>query len=191
MDEFSEKFQKGGGGSFSIQKFILQIFAIIDDTLVMNFRKNLQYDFPKNEGGGSKTVWNFSENSSVLEGKGVPYSLIAWYQCRKFNILLPKRILLYFLIWGLSFRFPLKILKLCYYVLALAQKCTLNLHFQLNLAKQGRPLSRSAATSFQEKAGPWEGGKQGKWERRWEIKVLETLLMFLTFWPVQWNKINR
>ena len=71
MDEFSEKFQRGGG-SFSIQKFILQIFAIIDDTLVMNFRKNLQYDFPKNEGGGSKTVWNFSENSSVLEGKGVP-----------------------------------------------------------------------------------------------------------------------
>ena len=51
MDEFSEKFQ---GGSFSIQKFILQIFAIIDDTLVMNFRKNLQYDFPKNEGGGVK-----------------------------------------------------------------------------------------------------------------------------------------
>ena len=73
MDEFSEKFQRGGG-SFSIQKFILQIFAIIDDTLVMNFRKNLQYDFPKNEGGGSKTVWNFSENSSVLEGKGVPNS---------------------------------------------------------------------------------------------------------------------
>ena len=65
---------EGGVGAFSIQKIILQIFAIIDDTLVMNFRKNLQYDFPKNEGGGgSKTVWNFSENSSVLEGKGVPY----------------------------------------------------------------------------------------------------------------------
>ena len=51
MDEFSEKFQRGGG-SFSIQKFILQIFAIIDDTSVMNFRKNLQCNFPKNEGGG-------------------------------------------------------------------------------------------------------------------------------------------
>ena len=61
-----------GGGSFSIQKFILQIFAIIDDTLVMNFRKNLQYDFPKNEGGGSKAVWNFSENSSVLVANGFP-----------------------------------------------------------------------------------------------------------------------
>ena len=55
MDEFSEKFQRGGG-SFSIQKFILQIFAIIDDTSVMNFRKNLQYNFPKNEGGGQ---WPF------------------------------------------------------------------------------------------------------------------------------------
>ena len=58
MDEFSEKFQKGGG-SFSIQKFILQIFAIIDDTLVMNFRKNLQYDFPKNEGGGQRPFGTF------------------------------------------------------------------------------------------------------------------------------------
>ena len=36
-DEFSEKFQRWGGGSFSIQKFMLQIFAIIDDTSVMNF----------------------------------------------------------------------------------------------------------------------------------------------------------
>ena len=61
------------GGSFSIQKFILQIFAIIDDTLVMNFGKKLQYDFPKIRGGGSKAVWNFSENSSVLELSGIPY----------------------------------------------------------------------------------------------------------------------
>ena len=34
--------------------------------------KNLQYNFPKMRGGGSKAVWNFSENSSILEGKGVP-----------------------------------------------------------------------------------------------------------------------
>ena len=41
-----------GGGSFSIHKFILQIFAIIDDTPVMNFgEKKLQYDFPKMRGG--------------------------------------------------------------------------------------------------------------------------------------------
>ena len=52
---------------------MLQIFAIIDDTSVMNFRKNLQYNFPKNEGGGgSIAVWNFYENSSVLEGVGAP-----------------------------------------------------------------------------------------------------------------------
>ena len=51
---------------------MLQIFAIIDDTSVMNFRKKLQYSFPKNEGGGSMAVWNFSENSSVLEGECVP-----------------------------------------------------------------------------------------------------------------------
>ena len=56
---------KGGVGSFSIQKFMLQIFAIIDDTSVMNFGKKLQYDFPKMRGGGSKAIWNFSENSSV------------------------------------------------------------------------------------------------------------------------------
>ena len=29
--------------------------------------KNPQYDFPKMRGGGAKAVWNFSENSSVLE----------------------------------------------------------------------------------------------------------------------------
>ena len=74
-DEFSifRKVRRGGG-SFSIQKFILQIFAIIDDTPVMNFgEKKLQYDFPKMRGGrGSKVLWNFSENSSVLELSGIP-----------------------------------------------------------------------------------------------------------------------
>ena len=51
---------------------MLQIFAIIDDTSVMNFRKNLQHNFLKMRGGGSKAVWNFSENSSVLEGESFP-----------------------------------------------------------------------------------------------------------------------
>ena len=45
------KVLKGEGGSFSIQKFMLQIFAIIDDTVVMNFRKILQHNFPKMRGG--------------------------------------------------------------------------------------------------------------------------------------------
>ena len=33
---------------------MLQIFAIIDDTSVMNFGKNLQHNFPKMRGGGAK-----------------------------------------------------------------------------------------------------------------------------------------
>ena len=73
-DEFSEKFQRGGG-SFSIQKFMLQIFAILDDTSVMNFGKNLQHNFPKMRGGGQRpfgTVpkiypfWKGSVSLSVL-----------------------------------------------------------------------------------------------------------------------------
>ena len=31
------------------------------------------YDATLRGGGGSKAVWNFSENSSVLEGECVPY----------------------------------------------------------------------------------------------------------------------
>ena len=38
----------------------------------MNFRKNCNITFRKWAEGGSKAVWNFSENSSVLEGEGVP-----------------------------------------------------------------------------------------------------------------------
>ena len=48
-------FRKGpkrGGGHFQSKKFILKIFAIIDDTSVMNFRKKMQYDFPKMKGWG-------------------------------------------------------------------------------------------------------------------------------------------
>ena len=33
---------------------MLQIFAIIDDTSVMNFGKKLQHNFPKMSGGGGK-----------------------------------------------------------------------------------------------------------------------------------------
>ena len=34
--------------------------------------KNPQHDFPKMRGGGLKAVWNFSENSSVLERGSFP-----------------------------------------------------------------------------------------------------------------------
>ena len=37
--------------------------------------KNPQHDFPKMRGGGSKAVWNFSENSSVLERGSFPYNV--------------------------------------------------------------------------------------------------------------------
>ena len=37
--------------------------------------KNLQHNFPKMR-GGSKAVWNFSENSSVLEEVGIPKSQV-------------------------------------------------------------------------------------------------------------------
>ena len=74
--------------SFSIQKFILHIFAIIDDTSVMNFGKNLQHNFPKMRGGGggSKALWNFSENSSVLVGTGFPKSKMELYLRQKGKI---------------------------------------------------------------------------------------------------------
>ena len=49
-EEFSEKFRTGGG-SFPIQKFKLQIFAIIKGISVMNFGTNSQHDFPKMRGG--------------------------------------------------------------------------------------------------------------------------------------------
>ena len=41
------------------QKFILKIFAIIDDILVMNFGKKLQYDFLKMMGGGQRLFGTF------------------------------------------------------------------------------------------------------------------------------------
>ena len=42
------------GRSFPIQKFMLQIFAIINGTSVMNSRKNMQCDFLKMQGGGGQ-----------------------------------------------------------------------------------------------------------------------------------------
>ena len=38
---------------------MLQIFAIIDDTSVMNFGKNLQHNFPKMRGGGQRPFGTF------------------------------------------------------------------------------------------------------------------------------------
>ena len=67
-DEFSEKFRRGGG-SFSIKGYLTMKTATFEGFVAS--LKNLQYNFPK-MGGGSKVVWNFSENSSVLEEVGIP-----------------------------------------------------------------------------------------------------------------------
>ena len=47
-DDFSEKFRRGGGGGhFQSKNIILQIFAIKDDTLIMNFGKICNMIFRK------------------------------------------------------------------------------------------------------------------------------------------------
>ena len=56
----------GGEGHFQSKNYIA-FFAIINGTSVMDSGKDLQYDFSKIRGAGAKAVWNFSENSSILE----------------------------------------------------------------------------------------------------------------------------
>ena len=43
-------------------------------TFVAFLSQNLQYNFPKTRGGGSKAIWNFSEKTSVLVFPFVPKS---------------------------------------------------------------------------------------------------------------------
>ena len=65
-DEFSEKCQRAGGGSFWIQKFILQNLDL-HIGFFQTFCENIAIYFFENEGGGgSKAIWNFSENLSDL-----------------------------------------------------------------------------------------------------------------------------
>ena len=76
-DEFLEKFQKGGGGGhFQSKNLCCRFFAIINASSLMYSRKKAQHDFPKMRGGGgSKAVWNFSKNSSLLETPPFPKNL--------------------------------------------------------------------------------------------------------------------
>ena len=53
------------------RKIYFTDFSIINGTLVIDSGKNPLYDFPKM--GESKTVENFSENSSILVVGGFPY----------------------------------------------------------------------------------------------------------------------
>ena len=75
------KSSKGGGGHFQSKNLCCKIWTFKQGYLTMKliqrglFRlclKNLQQNFPKMRGEGSKAVWNFSENSSVLEVRGIP-----------------------------------------------------------------------------------------------------------------------
>ena len=70
MDEFSEKFQRGGAGGEVV--FNPKIYISDFGPLNRACRKKLQYGFLKMRGGGSKATWNFSENSSVLLWPPVP-----------------------------------------------------------------------------------------------------------------------
>ena len=71
---------KGGGGSFPIQKIMLQIFAIINVNAVTNLREKAQHRYPKRGGGGQRPfglypkihpLWNAESSFSskrVLKG---------------------------------------------------------------------------------------------------------------------------
>ena len=47
---------------------MLQNFAIIDDTSVMNFRKKLQHNFPKMRGGGQRPFGTFLKSHPFWKG---------------------------------------------------------------------------------------------------------------------------
>ena len=65
-DEFSESFQNGGG-SFQIQKLVLQILDLYIGLLSDVFReKKMHHNFPKVIVGGQEQFGIFSKNSSVL-----------------------------------------------------------------------------------------------------------------------------
>ena len=87
IDEFLEKFQRGGRGSFPIQKISLQNFqhqkrqfggVISVPKIFVEKNRNI---FPKKGGEGSKAVWNFSKKSSILVQTGVPQSNATLPQC--------------------------------------------------------------------------------------------------------------
>ena len=63
---FRKIFKGGEGGSFSIQKFTLQILDFYKGLFLDVFRKKLEYNFPELRGGRSKAVLIFSETSSDL-----------------------------------------------------------------------------------------------------------------------------
>ena len=66
------KVPKGGGGHFQIEILCCRFWAFKKNFL-QKFSLKMQHNFSKmREGEGSKVVWNFSENSSVLLPWPVP-----------------------------------------------------------------------------------------------------------------------
>ena len=68
------KSSKRGGGVIFNPKIYIADFCHYRRYFGHEFQEKFAILFSENEGGGgdSKAVWNFSENSSILEGKGVP-----------------------------------------------------------------------------------------------------------------------
>ena len=63
----------GGGGHFQSKNLYWRFWAFIQGCGQRGFRKKIAIWFSENEGrGGSKAVWNFTENSSVLVPPPVP-----------------------------------------------------------------------------------------------------------------------
>ena len=69
--DYFRKSSDGGRGVIFNLKIYIEDFCHYRRYFGHEFRKKLQYDFPKMR-GRSKAVWNFSENSSVLELLGFP-----------------------------------------------------------------------------------------------------------------------
>ena len=73
------KSSERGGGHFQSKNLYCKIWTfkqLFDHGFVASL-KNLQCNFPKMRGrGGSKAVWNFSENSSILDVRGIPQQTV-------------------------------------------------------------------------------------------------------------------
>ena len=68
---------KGEGGQFQSKNLFCRFWTFKQGLLSMTFAKKKASWFSKNE-DGSKAVWNFSENLSVLEEVGFPYTNLKW-----------------------------------------------------------------------------------------------------------------
>ena len=65
---------------------MLQIFAIIDDTSVMNFRKKLQHNFPKMRGGGQRPFGTFPKIHPFWKGS----ASLSWKTMKMENIIMGR-----------------------------------------------------------------------------------------------------